>query len=182
MSNKYFLSKYDKILKQIKEENDKLKEEKENLLKEKQILTKNNENFNLLVESLKRDADRHILYAQCCIGTIYANQHNYENAIKYYTIAASRGIKEALVRIPLLYKLKEQKEQKEQKEKEKEKEKENILKRKCETELEPIKTIDTKRVKVEDTISEISDDEDDVDKKIIKIVFDDSDDEVIVID
>ena len=177
MSNKYFLSKYDKILKKIIEENDKLKEEKENLLKEKQILTKNNEIYNLLVESLKRDADRHILYAQCCIGTIYANQQNYENAIKYYTIAASRGIKEALVRLPILYKLKEQKEQKE-----KEKEKENTLKRKCETELETIKTTNSKRVKVEDTISEISDDEEDVDKKIIKIVFEDSDDEVIVID
>ena len=173
MANKYFLAKYDKILKQVNEENKKLKEEKENLLKEKQILTKNNENFNLLVESLKRDADRHILYAQCCIGTIYANQQNYENAIKYYTIAASRGIKEALVRLPILYKLKEQKE------------KEISLKRKYETDSEPVKIIDTKRVKVEETISEISndsDEEDFEDIKIIKIVFEDSDDEVIDIE
>jgi TPR repeat protein len=127
-------------------------------------------------------ADKGNIMFQCIIAIIYKYKNDIENAKKYFKLSADQGF------VPTIEILEEEKSEQEKKE-DKSEIVENNLKRKydttnTETILNVLNVNNTdnanKRLKVEDDDSNDSDDEDD---KVTIIIFNDSDDEdVIVID
>lgn len=194
MTTKYFLAKYNKSLKQVREENELLKKEIEDLK------NKNKKNEKLFI-IIKRLADKGNILLNNIIGCIYAHDSDFENALKYLTIASDKGYVNSYFNLGVLYhylndiekSMKYFKLALSKRYKISEKWMEIInkyipnaeiieLKRKRKSKSVPILTNDTKRQKldnmisnklVNDTISDISDEEE---------IYDTKNDDAIVID
>lgn len=205
MATKYFLAKYNKGLQQVKDENELLKKEIEDLK------NKNKKNERLFI-IVKRLADKGNILLNNILGSIYAHDSDFENALKYLTFASDKDYVNSHFNLGVLYhylndiekSMKYFKLALSKRYKISEKWMEIInkyipneeiieLKRKRKSKSVPILTDDTKRQKLDnmisntlvtDTISDISDEEEEYVKPKTNVIalYNTKDDDVIVID
>ena len=84
MAAKYFLAKYNKSLKQVKDENESLKKEIELLKNE----NKKNEKLFILI---KESADKGNILSNNILGCMYNNINDIENALKHLKYTSDKG-------------------------------------------------------------------------------------------